>query len=236
MKERVTMIIAVAALFTGQSAGAWAYQSSSSDTVIGVVGAAVFVVAIIGIVLAVLKLKQNHLKRKMRDLAAKYPGFTEKMFVDNVSRVFWELCEGWVQCDIESVRPFLSSVLFSSLEARVQEHIQKRTKPCLGNLSLDWTEVYAVRSSDEGDKVVVWLKWKAKDYVIDEQGRKIAGSLEVVTKDDKWTFARPRKTIEERNDSQGRQAGFDWILVEMSAFNPLDTTLDPIIAADFTHD
>jgi len=118
--------------------------------------------------------------------------FDRKIFLENISDIFFKIQAAWSKRDLEPVRNSLTKNMFDIFSAQLQEMIIQGRINKLENVSIRSVEITKAWQEDGIDYITVCFFANLLDYVIDDKTDKlIMGSCNTPVKfKEFWTFTR----------------------------------------------
>lgn len=106
-------------------------------------------------------------------LKAGDPDFSEDQFTSFVNNMFLQLQEAWQEKDWKKVRPFESDELFNTHNKQLQEYIDNGTTNVIDEVAILRTYISGYRESGDKEVLEVYLKCRLKDYIINDDNKKV---------------------------------------------------------------
>lgn len=106
-------------------------------------------------------------------LKASDPDFSEDQFMSFVNNMFLQLQEAWQEKDWKKVRPFESDELFNTHNKQLKEYIDNGTTNVIDEVGILRTFISGYRESGDKEILEVYLKCRMKDYIIDDDNKKV---------------------------------------------------------------
>jgi hypothetical protein len=257
--KKLATALGLAMICLCQPATAWAASFEEQELIWGLTGGVILgTLIILGAVFIRRKSKQEQLTA-MAQLKTTDPAFNEQEFLTGVSALFFEIKHAWTNRDMELVRAVMSNDVFSRFALQLQKHVRDGTFNRLDELSINPPAIGVIKADANYNRIGVLITFKAKDYIVDERGRKVSGSTNFTTKIEQWSFMRPLKAATTRKDgtpstkcpacgapapaspaaecenchSKANKRDFDWILSGISEIDPdKGNIIDALLSVD----
>ncbi len=101
------------------------------------------------------------------------PNFSEANFITRVNNMYLQLQDSWMKKNWNSVRPFETDELFNMHNKQLQGFIDNHTTNVMEEICVLETEIADYAGDGVNDVLSVVLKARLKDYVIDDNTRKV---------------------------------------------------------------
>ena len=119
--------------------------------------------------------------------------FDENLFRETCSDIFFKIQAGWANRDLEPVKGLLTSEVYSTLKADMDQMRQDKKINRLENIAVRSVDLVEVWQESGSDYITVRFLANLLDYTVDEStGQVISGSkVDPVKFEEYWTFTRP---------------------------------------------
>lgn len=125
-------------------------------------------------------------------IAADYPGFSPKEFLQGAASAYEMIVEAYASGDVQNIKGFVSPDVLESFQAGIDQRTAAGHEMVLTFVGVDTPEV--VRSGRRDDRFQVELSFRSEQVraTKDAEGNVLDGSEElVITVIDRWVFERP---------------------------------------------
>ena len=101
------------------------------------------------------------------------PMFSEDNFLSWTKEVFIKLQNAWTKKDWKIIRPFESNELFEQHNSQLQEFIDKGRTNIVERVNVTNATLYSFKQDGDKETLKVTLKAVMRDYIIDDQSKKV---------------------------------------------------------------
>ena len=101
------------------------------------------------------------------------PMFSEDNFLSWTKEVFIKLQNAWTKKDWKIIRPFESNELFEQHNSQLQEFIDKGRTNIVERINVTNATLYSFKQDGDKETLKVTLKAVMRDYIIDDQTKKV---------------------------------------------------------------
>jgi hypothetical protein len=115
----------------------------------------------------------NHGPVDLSTLKAHDEDFADDLFISRINTMFIQLQEAWQDKDWKRVRPFESDELFNMHNKQLQDLINSNTTNMVQEIAILNTEIRGYHDDGKIETLDVYLKVCLKDYIIDDDTRKV---------------------------------------------------------------
>ena len=119
--------------------------------------------------------------------------FDEAVFREASSDIFFKIQAGWANRDLDPVKGLLTSEVYSTLKADMDQMRQDKKINRLENIAVRSVDLVEVWQESGSDYITIRFLANILDYTVDEAtGQLISGSkVDPVKFEEYWTFTRP---------------------------------------------
>ena len=173
--------------WSSSSSGDWSSSSSDSDSGgTGIGGVIIFI--IISIILAVSRKNENNVVRPIQNINTYIvdnsemienkvreidPLFSAESFKAFAKEVFIKLQTSWSERKWEGIRPFETNELFEQHSKQLQQLIDAKQINVMDRICVRETALNSFRVDGDKEILIMTLKSAAKDYIIEEESKKV---------------------------------------------------------------
>ena len=104
------------------------------------------------------------------------PAFSADKFIGFAREVFMKIQEAWTTKDWRPIRPFESETLFNQHKQQLDEYIRLGKTNVVEKIGIKHCSLHAFRQDGDKEVLTVWLNAVMRDYVIDDENRKVLES------------------------------------------------------------
>jgi predicted lipid-binding transport protein (Tim44 family) len=139
-----------------------------------------------------LALKQD-LDQGLSNIRQMDPGFDEPRFQDHCSDLFFKVQAGWINRDLEALRPMLTGEMAESFRSEFDQSKREGKINRMENIAVRSVEICEAWQEQGSDFITVRFYANLLDYTVDEKtSQVVSGSkTEPVKFEEYWTFTRP---------------------------------------------
>lgn len=131
------------------------------------------------------------LPRAWRGLQGRHPDFAKDAFEGRVRHIFLSLQQAWSENRWEQARPFVTDPMFQTLRFWVERYRAHGLRNRMEDVSIDRLQVVSIRLDAWYEAVTVRFWARAKDSVVDANGKVIGGNADLAREfSEYWTFIR----------------------------------------------
>ncbi len=143
------------------------------------------------ILTAAIKQKETDKIIAFNKIKDKDKEFSEEKFLSNKEKIFLHLQYCWSKQQIEKMRPFISSSVYTKFATQLLEQKEKGIRNDLENIRIIKSEIAAAYSDKFFDKIDIKFVAEASDYKTDiKTGKITSGSKTPSTFTEYWSFYR----------------------------------------------
>lgn len=137
--------------------------------------------------------------RNINEFAALDPGFSQQAFSEKIANLYVRFQNSWQAKNMENLRPYLSDALFAQCDMQLDNYRRNAQTNVVERIAVLGVDLQGWYSQGGGDYMVVRLKTRITDYVVDDRTRAIIRGSNTAEKfmEYEWTLARPtgKKTV-----------------------------------------
>jgi len=130
----------------------------------------------------------------LESIKANDPGFDRDQFLERVQAAFFQLQKAWMDRNVDEGRAYMSSGLYQSWKAQVDQMVAAHKKNILENLYIQGLHIVKAGHNEDFDSITVRVDASAMDYEVDDQTGKevfaVGGSKADRPFTEFWTFQR----------------------------------------------
>ena len=104
------------------------------------------------------------------------PAFSSDKFVGFAREVFMKIQEAWTSKDWKPIRPFESETLFNQHKQQLDEYIRLGKTNVVEKIAIKHCSLHSFRQDGDKEVLTVWLNAVMRDYVIDDETKKVLES------------------------------------------------------------
>ena len=104
------------------------------------------------------------------------PAFSSDKFIGFAREVFMKIQEAWTSKDWKPIRPFESETLFNQHKQQLDEYIRLGKTNVVEKIGIKHCSLHAFRQDGDKEVLTVWLNAVMRDYVIDDETKKVLES------------------------------------------------------------
>ena len=104
------------------------------------------------------------------------PAFSADKFIGFAREVFMKIQEAWTAKDWRPIRPFESETLFNQHKQQLDEYIRLGKTNVVEKIGIKHCSLHAFREDGDKEILTVWLNAVMRDYVIDDETKKVLES------------------------------------------------------------
>ena len=104
------------------------------------------------------------------------PDFSSDKFIGYAREVFMKIQEAWTNKDWRPIRPFESEALFAQHKQQLDEFIRSGKTNVVEKINIKHCSLRSFREDGDKEVLVVWLNAIMRDYVIDDNTKKVLES------------------------------------------------------------
>ena len=104
------------------------------------------------------------------------PDFSSDNFIGYAREVFMKIQEAWTKKDWKSIRPFESEALFAQHKQQLDEYIRAGKTNVVEKINIRHCSLHSFHEDGDKEVLVVWLNALMRDYVIDDETKKVLES------------------------------------------------------------
>ena len=104
------------------------------------------------------------------------PAFSSDKFIGFAREVFMKIQEAWTSKDWKPIRPFESETLFNQHKQQLDEYIRLGKTNVIEKIGIKHCSLHAFRQDGDKEVLVVWLNAVMRDYVIEDETKKVLES------------------------------------------------------------
>lgn len=104
------------------------------------------------------------------------PAFSSDKFIGFAREVFMKIQEAWTAKDWKPIRPFESETLFNQHKQQLDEYIRLGKTNVVEKIGIKHCSLHAFQQDGDKEVLTVWLNAVMRDYVIDDQTKKVLES------------------------------------------------------------
>jgi len=104
------------------------------------------------------------------------PAFSSDKFIGFAREVFMKIQEAWTSKDWKPIRPFESETLFNQHKQQLDEYIRLGKTNVVEKIAIKHCSLQSFRQDGDKEVLVVWLNAVMRDYVIDDETKKVLES------------------------------------------------------------
>ena len=104
------------------------------------------------------------------------PAFSADKFNGFAREVFMKIQEAWTSKDWKPIRPFESETLFNQHKQQLDEYIRLKKTNVVEKISIKHCSLHDFRQDGDKEVLTVWLNALMRDYVIDDETKKVLES------------------------------------------------------------
>ena len=104
------------------------------------------------------------------------PAFSSDKFIGFAREVFMKIQEAWTTKDWKPIRPFESETLFNQHKQQLDEYIRLGKTNVVEKIAIKHCSLQSFRQDGDKEVLVVWLNAVMRDYVIDDETKKVLES------------------------------------------------------------
>lgn len=104
------------------------------------------------------------------------PAFSSDKFIGFAREVFMKIQEAWTTKDWKPIRPFESETLFNQHKQQLDEYIRLGKTNVVEKIGIKHCSLHAFRQDGDKEVLTVWLNAVMRDYVIDDETKKVLES------------------------------------------------------------
>lgn len=125
------------------------------------------------------------------------PGFSESMFIEDVSNMYVKLQQAWTAKDWEPMRMLMTEALYSQFERQLEPYITNRQTNHVDRIAVLSANITGFYQDEANDIITVGLSTRIVDYVSDDAtGNIIRGSnTQELFMTYEWTLIRSKGVI-----------------------------------------
>ena len=104
------------------------------------------------------------------------PDFSSDKFIGFAREVFMKIQEAWTTKDWKPIRPFESETLFNQHKQQLDEYIRLGKTNVVEKIGIKHCSLHSFRQDGDKEVLIVWLNAVMRDYVIDDETKKVLES------------------------------------------------------------
>ena len=104
------------------------------------------------------------------------PDFSADKFIGFAREVFMKIQEAWTVKDWKVIRPFESETLFNQHKQQLDEYIRLGKTNVVEKIAIKHCSLHAFQQDGDKEVLTVWLNAVMRDYVIDDETKKVLES------------------------------------------------------------
>ena len=104
------------------------------------------------------------------------PNFSSDKFIGFAREVFMKIQEAWTTKDWKPIRPFESETLFNQHKQQLDEYIRLKKTNVVEKITIKHCSLHSFRQDGDKEVLTVWLNALMRDYVIDDETKKVLES------------------------------------------------------------
>jgi len=104
------------------------------------------------------------------------PAFSADKFNGFAREVFMKIQEAWTSKDWKPIRPFESETLFNQHKQQLDEYIRLKKTNVVEKIAIKQCVLQSFRQDGDKEVLTVWLNAVMRDYVIDDETKKVLES------------------------------------------------------------
>ena len=104
------------------------------------------------------------------------PAFSADKFNGFAREVFMKIQEAWTSKDWKPIRPFESETLFNQHKQQLDEYIRLKKTNVVEKIAIKHCSLHDFRQDGDKEVLTVWLNALMRDYVIDDETKKVLES------------------------------------------------------------
>ena len=104
------------------------------------------------------------------------PNFSSDKFIGFAREVFMKIQEAWTTKDWKSIRPFESETLFNQHKQQLDEYIRLKKTNVVEKITIKHCSLHSFRQDGDKEVLTVWLNALMRDYVVDDETKKVLES------------------------------------------------------------
>lgn len=104
------------------------------------------------------------------------PAFSSDKFIGFAREVFMKIQEAWTTKDWKPIRPFESEALFNQHKQQLDEYIRLGKTNVVEKIAIKHCSLHGFRQDGDKEVLTVWLNAVMRDYVIDDETKKVLES------------------------------------------------------------
>ena len=104
------------------------------------------------------------------------PAFSADKFNGFAREVFMKIQEAWTSRDWKPIRPFESETLFNQHKQQLDEYIRLKKTNVVEKIAIKHCSLHEFRQDGDKEVLIVWLNAVMRDYVIDDETKKVLES------------------------------------------------------------
>ncbi len=104
------------------------------------------------------------------------PAFSADKFNGFAREVFMKIQEAWNNKDWKPIRPFESETLFNQHKQQLDDYIRQKKTNVVEKITIKHCSLHEFRQDGDKEVLTVWLNALMRDYVIDDETKKVLES------------------------------------------------------------
>ena len=104
------------------------------------------------------------------------PAFSADKFIGFAREVFMKIQEAWNNKDWKPIRPFESETLFNQHKQQLDDYIRQKKTNVVEKITIKHCSLHEFRQDGDKEVLTVWLNALMRDYVIDDETKKVLES------------------------------------------------------------
>ena len=104
------------------------------------------------------------------------PNFSSDKFIGFAREVFMKIQEAWTTKDWKPIRPFESETLFNQHKQQLDEYIRLKKTNVVEKITIKHCSLHSFRQDGDKEVLTVFLNAMVRDYVIDDETKKVLES------------------------------------------------------------
>lgn len=104
------------------------------------------------------------------------PNFSSDKFIGYAREVFMKIQEAWTTKDWRPIRPFESETLFNQHKQQLDEYIRSGKTNVVEKIGIKHCSLHSFQEDGDKEVLTVWLNAVMRDYVIDDETKKVLES------------------------------------------------------------
>ena len=104
------------------------------------------------------------------------PDFSADKFIGFAREVFMKIQEAWTAKDWKVIRPFESETLFNQHKQQLDEYIRLGKTNVIEKIGIKHCSLHSFQQDGDKEVLTVWLNAIMRDYVIDDETKKVLES------------------------------------------------------------